>query len=156
MARRPRVGAVAIAGARDPDSNTASQAHELSARLRTRAYRLDHADADGREALEQYAAASKMVPKTPRACELDMARALFAGEAAGDAALAFRELYLAARKHHAALGPGASTCLDNLDRLLSAADAYRPTGEALRNLEKDADRGMYVASPSPPKVSAWR
>ncbi|MRG90839.1 AMIN domain-containing protein [Polyangium spumosum] len=151
--------AVAIASSRAGRNERGAALARLAADLRARAYRLDQAEADAREALELYAASASAAAGTLQGCEADRRRALLAGELARDAAVSYRETYLASRRQ-AVLAPR-TPCHAALERTLAVAFAYRPRGDALRALEHEGDlaseaasRGVtapsaFVASPPP-------
>jgi N-acetylmuramoyl-L-alanine amidase len=147
---------VAIASAKKGKTEEGARLSHLSGDLRTRLWRTDQAAADAREALELYAAAAAALPSGD-GCEADRKRALLAGELARDARVAYRELYLTARRQAAlaAKRPGArSPCLVALDLELARAVAFRPEGEAMRTLEREgnaqeaAGRAVPVAAAS--------
>ncbi|HRI71067.1 MAG TPA: N-acetylmuramoyl-L-alanine amidase, partial [Polyangium sp.] len=129
--------AVAIASSRAGHNERGAVLAELAAALRTRLFRLDRADADAREALELHAAAASAAAGTAAGCEADRLRALLAGELAGDAALTFRELYLASRRQ--AVLVARTSCPAAIERALALATAYRPRGDAMTALEREGD-----------------
>ncbi len=133
--------AVAIAAQRAGQSPEGAELGLLAADLRARLWRLDQSQTDAREALELYGAAA-LAATTPEAgCEAERRRALLAGELARDAAVAYRELYLASRRQEGRGSTSAapSKCLSTIDMALAAAVAYRPGGDAMRALEHDGD-----------------
>ncbi|UQA63877.1 N-acetylmuramoyl-L-alanine amidase [Polyangium aurulentum] len=136
--------AVAIASSRAGRTERGAALAMLAADLRARAYRIDQADADAREALELYAASASAASGTAAGCEADRRRALLAGEHARDASLAFRELYLASRRQ-AVLAPR-SPCHTALERALAQAAAYRPKAEAMWALEREGNAAAEAAS----------
>jgi N-acetylmuramoyl-L-alanine amidase len=162
----PRAEAVAVADAlaiaaqkagRGPEGERLSR---LAGDLRAAMWRLDRAAGDAREAIEQYANAALVSGGSEGGCEAERQRALIAGDLAADAAVAYRELYLASRRHQgrlktvAAPQAGAGKCLAALEMSLAAGVAYRPTGDAMRALERDgdvaADAAERGAAPAPP------
>ncbi len=138
---RPEVVAiadsVAIASSRAGRNERGASLASLAAALRTRAYRLDRADADAREALELHAAAASAAAGTPAGCEADRQRALLAGELARDAAVTYRELYLASRRQ--AVLAARTPCHASIDRALALASAFRPRSDAMTVLEREGD-----------------
>jgi N-acetylmuramoyl-L-alanine amidase len=130
---------------RSPES---ARLARLAADLRARLWRFDQIPTDAREAIELYAEVTRLVAGTEEGCEADRRRALLAGELARDAGAAYRELYLASRRQAAVTGrvdavrgaAGArSKCLTGLDLALAQAIAYRPSGEAMRALERNGN-----------------
>ena len=165
--------ALAIESSKQGTTPEGAALARLAADLRVRAWRIDQAAADGREALELYAAAAGAGSGTEEGCEADARRALLAGEMARDARAAYREIYLASRRQaavapRAVAGRGAG-CVTGLDLALAQAVAYRPTGDAMRALEREgniaaegARRGvvpvvappLVIADAAPPPASA--
>src|SRR4051812_23516775 len=80
--------AVAVASAKQGKTTEGARLAKLAADLRVRLWRFDRAAADGREALELYAAAAGALEGAER-CAIERLRAGFAGELAGDGATAF-------------------------------------------------------------------
>ncbi len=158
--------ALAVAAAQSGRGAEGATLTRLAADLRARLFRIDHADGDAREAIELYGAEARSRLGSEEACEADRRRALLAGELAGDPAASFRELFLAERRHSAALGASSghagSRCLATIADALSRAGAYRPTIVAMRALERDGaaaaesgTRAAAVAGPAPtPPASA--
>jgi N-acetylmuramoyl-L-alanine amidase len=156
----PRAEAVAIADAIAVAAHRAGRTPEaarltrLAADLRARLWRFDQTAGDAREAEELYGTAAVLAGGTDEGCEAERRRALIAGEQRHDAAVAYRELYLAGRRHQGrvrAAGPadaGAglpSRCASALDMALAAAVAYRPAAEAMRALEREGDTAAEAA-----------
>lgn len=139
--------AAAPTAATDPDrSREAARLAQLAADLRRRLWRFDRTAADAREAIELYTEAARLAAGSDAGCEADRRRALLAGELAGDAGASYREIYLVSRRQAALAGPprpgvdaAAAACLAALDRALAQAVAYRPSGEAMRALEREGD-----------------
>jgi N-acetylmuramoyl-L-alanine amidase len=139
--------AAAPAGSAEPGrSIEAARLAQVAADLRRRLWRFDRTAADAREAIELYGEAARLAAGTEAGCEADRRRALLAGELAGDAGASYREIYLVSRRQAALAGPpkpgvdaAAAACLARLDRSLSQAIAYRPSGEAMRALEREGD-----------------
>jgi N-acetylmuramoyl-L-alanine amidase len=129
--------AVAIASSRAGHNERGAALASLAAALRTRAFRIDRADADAREALELHAAAASAAAGTLAGCEADRQRALLAGELAGDAATTYRELYLASRRQ--SVLAARTPCHAAIDRALALAAAFRPRGDAMTALEREGD-----------------
>lgn len=172
--------AVAIASSRAGATARGAELARLAADLRARLFRLDQSATDGREAAELYAAAAAALravagqPGAPAdageaACEIERRRALLEGEMARDAALTYRGLYLASRRHAAlaaraaappagssappAGAPARSVCLGAIDVALAQAAAYRPSGERLRALEQEGDRAQAAALTGEPAAA---
>lgn len=129
--------AVAIASSRAGHNERGAALASLAAALRTRAFRIDRADADAREALELHAAAASAAAGTLAGCEADRQRALLAGELAGDAAVTYRELYLASRRQ--SVLASRTPCHSAIDRALALAAAFRPRSDAMTALEREGD-----------------
>ena len=168
---RPEV--VAIADAVSISSHRAGRTPEgarlarLAADLRARVWRADRAAGDAREAIELYATAAVLAGGNEQGCEAERRRALLAGEMARDAALSYRELYLASRRHQGRsrgrvidrdAGADPARCAASLDMALAAAIAYRPAGESMRALEREGDTAENAAekgaAPAAPATSA--
>lgn len=155
----PRPEVVAIADQVAIESSRAGKTAEgarlatLAARLRARAYRVDGAGADAREAVELYRAAAQALTGE-QACRVDLERALFAGDVAHDARELFREAYLVQKRWAPTLAPqgsfGESACLTRASRALALVDAHRPTPEALAALDASAQAPSPSPSPSAP------
>lgn len=135
---------LAVAATRGANAEDTTRLYALAASLRLLTFRRDAAAADGREVLELLAAAAKSAPLREQACEHTRERALAAGEVAQDAAVSYRELYLAQRAYEDL--PATSPCAVGLKNLLDAASAFRPTGDALRRLEQEATRAARAAA----------
>lgn len=147
--------AVAVASLRarppgEPSGRSPESARlaRLAADLRARLWRFDQIPTDAREAIELYAEVTRLAAGTEEGCEAERRRALLAGELARDAAAVYRELYLASRRQAALTGradavrgaEGArSRCLTGFDLALAQAIAYRPSGEAMRALERNGN-----------------
>ena len=129
-----------------------------AADLRARAWRLDQTQSDAREAIELYGAAAAAAAGADLGCEADLQRALLAGELARDAAVGYREIYLAARRQKALGGKdgdaGRAGCLASLDRALAHAVAFRPSGDAMRALERDGNAAADAALRGAPAAAA--
>jgi N-acetylmuramoyl-L-alanine amidase len=140
---------VAIAASREGKSAEGARLSRLAAELRTRAWRFDGTASDASRALELYGEAAARSGGED-GCQADRRRALLAGELAHDAAQSYRELYLARRRQAARLGGDAATspCLAAIDLSIAQAVAFRPSGEALRALEREGN-GAAEASARP-------
>jgi N-acetylmuramoyl-L-alanine amidase len=163
IAAHPSTVAPTLAAA--PSAEGASLGR-LAADLRARLWRLDQAPGDAREAVELYAAAAVAAPAAEEGCEAERRRALLTGELARDAAVAYRELYVASRRQEGRAaarlgdgGAGSARCLASIAMALAAAVAYRPAGEGMRTLEHDGDlaadaarRGAPPMGPAPAPV----
>jgi N-acetylmuramoyl-L-alanine amidase len=106
----------------------------LAADVRARSFRVGHADADAREALELYAAAGRrgLVPAPEEACQAAREHAVIAAELAHDPAVYYREAYVASKLFSD--GPCGSSLQDGLRSLA----AYRPANDVLADLDKEA------------------
>jgi N-acetylmuramoyl-L-alanine amidase len=126
----------------DAEPSARAEVMSVAAALRARLWRADQADADGREAVELYGAAARAVTGAALGCESDRARALLLGEIERNAAVSYRELYLSSRRQRA-LGEGDDAlraCTSALDRDLARVLAFRPSAEAMAELEREGDR----------------
>jgi N-acetylmuramoyl-L-alanine amidase len=135
----------------------AARLAQLAADLRRRLWRFDRTAADAREAIELYGESARLAAGTEAGCQADRRRALLAGELGGDATTTYREIYLVSRRQSMLAGPpkpgvdaAAAACLAQLDRALAQAIAYRPSGDAMRALEREGD----AAAQAPSKVVA--
>lgn len=144
--------ALAIASAKEGKTEEGASLARLAADLRARLWRMDQTAADGREALELYAASAAAMAGAEDGCESDRQRALFAGEIARDAATAYRELYITSRRQAVLTTSRTkpddarrSACLASVDSALAHATAYRPTGDAMRALEQDGNAAAQLA-----------
>lgn len=153
--------AIAIAAHRAGRSPEGVRLSRLAADLRARAWRMDQTASDAREAIELYATTAMLAGGTEEGCDAERRRALIAGELARDAAVSYREIYLASRRHQGrARGVPAdksakpSRCAADLDMALAAAIAFRPSGDAMRALEREGDTAEAAAEkgapPAPP------
>lgn len=144
---------VAIASSKAGHNARGAELAALAAALRTRAFRLDRADADAREALELHAAVASAAAGTPVGCEADRQRALLAGELAGDAAVTYRELYLASRRQ-SVLAPR-TPCHAAIDRALALASPFRPRADIMTALEREGDLAAAGAARGATTPSAF-
>jgi N-acetylmuramoyl-L-alanine amidase len=137
--------AVAIAAHRAGRSPEGVLLAMTAADLRARLWRTDQALGDAREAVELYAAAALTAEDPADQCEAERRRAVLSGELARDAGVSYRELYLASRRQEGrapdagAPSAGFTRCLSNIDVSLAEAVAFRPTGDAMRALEREGD-----------------
>lgn len=119
-----------------------------AAELRERVWRLDGTATDAREALELL----QQVVSDPAAgslgCEADWRRARLVGELSGDAALAYREIFLATERQTSKTGPEAEACLARLRGMMARVEAFRPTGSAWQALQQEGAR-LASAAPTP-------
>lgn len=145
--------AVAVASAKAGASPEGASLALLAAELRVRSWRVDRSAADAHEAQELYRAAAAAFGPTLEGCRASLRGALFAGELAGGAAATYRALYLAERVEASRSAP--QPCLDAFRVARAAAVAFRPTGEALAALEKDAEAAVLAARAAlaPPPAS---
>jgi N-acetylmuramoyl-L-alanine amidase len=149
--------AVAVLASKEPSVEEQARLYGLAADLRVRSWRADRAEADAREALELYAAAARTARGLDAACEADRERALLAGELSASATVAYREIYLAKRRHRVAGSSGKeSACLAALQKDLARADAFRPTGAELAALEREGDRAeQATVTAAGPSAAPW-
>lgn len=144
---------VAIAASREGKTAEGARLSRLAADLRTRAWRFDGTASDASRAIELYGEASTRSGGED-GCQADRRRALLAGELAHDAAQTYRELYLARRRQAARLGADAanSPCLLAIDTAIAQAAAFRPSGEALRALEREGNGAADASASARPGV----
>lgn len=140
---------IAVAASKDASEEEQARLYRLAADLRARIWRSDRADADAREAMELYASSARSARGKEAGCEADRARALLMGEVQHDANLTYRTLYLVKRKYAALAANSESACVAALGRDLAMTQPYRPSGDALVALEKEADRAEMLARSSP-------
>lgn len=153
----PRAEVVALAHELAVESSRAGRTPEgaglaaTAARLRELIWRREHAEADGREALELYRAAVRAALPAAQACELDRARATLVGELAGRAEATYRALYVAKRRQEAVAerrsepDEASRACIASMEAALSAASTFRPSAADMVELAKDADREASIA-----------
>lgn len=144
--------AVAVASAKSGASQEGAALALLAADLRARLWRVDRAAADAHEAFELYKAASAAYGPTLDGCKTSLRSALFAGEVAGDAAATYRALFVTERVEIARGAP--APCVDAFRVARAAAIAFRPDGDKLAALEKEADRAVAAARVAAPVVVA--
>jgi len=122
-----------------------------AAQLRELMWRREHAEADGREALELYRAALRTGLPTALACEHDRARATLSGEVAGRAEETYRALYIAIRRQESVNARGDTpdeaslACIAKMEAALAAAAPFRPSASEMVELAKDADHEATIA-----------
>jgi N-acetylmuramoyl-L-alanine amidase len=115
-----------------------------SADLRARLWRVGHADADVREAIEIYASTVKAALAQGAAdegCQAAFAQALLASEQARDPALLYRNLYTSAKLF------AGSACEGAFADALSAMVSYRPGKDVLAALDQEAEKRRPHAAP---------
>jgi N-acetylmuramoyl-L-alanine amidase len=148
---------LAIAASRGKDTPEAPRLALLAARLRERVWRLDRSATDAREALELYATVVEGAAGDAQACEADLRRARLAGELERDAGRLYRELFLARERQGAVAGDGDALdgCLGRLERMLEQCEPFRPNGEALAALRREAtESAASLARITPPAATA--
>ncbi len=145
--------AVAVASAKSGASPEGAGLALLAADLRARLWRIDRAAADAHEAFELYRAASAAYGPTEAGCRTSLRAAHFAGEVAGDAGATYRALFIAERVEAARGAP--ASCVDAIRVARAAAIAFRPDGEKLAALEKDAEIAVAAARCAR-RSSPWR
>src|SRR4051794_21181530 len=127
---------LAIQGERAPKGGERARLLRIAGDLRARTFRVAHADADAREALELYAAvvreALRVAPE--EACGAAMAHAALAAEMAHDPALYYREAYVASKLFSQA------ACAPSLEGVLRELAVFRPANDVLSELEQEATR----------------
>jgi len=151
-----RAEVVALAHALAVASSKAGRTEEgtllaaTAAKLRELMWRREHAEADGREALELYRAAIRTGLPSAAACEYDRARATLTGELAGRAEETYRALYIAIRRQES-VKPGDTpsqaslACITKMQAALGAASPFRPSASEMVELAKDADHEASIA-----------
>ncbi|MBK8257665.1 MAG: N-acetylmuramoyl-L-alanine amidase [Polyangiaceae bacterium] len=144
--------AVAVLSAKAGATPEGAKLALTAANLRARLWRADRAVADAHEAHELYAAAANAFGPTVEGCDAALRDALFAGEVAGDAAVTYRQLFIAERVLTARGAPEA--CLDRVRTVRAATGAFRPEGDRLALLEKDAAAAAASAKIAAPGVGA--
>lgn len=147
--------AVAVASAKSGASPEGAYLALLAADLRARLWRLDRSTADAHEAFELYKAAAAAFGPTPEGCRTSLRGALFSGEVAADASATYRALFIGERVETSRGSPAA--CLDTYRVARASAIAYRPEGDKLAALEKEADQAVAAAraaAPPPPASSS--
>jgi len=128
---------LAVAAARRGPSLAAVRLSRLAAELRTRLWRVGHAEADAREAIELYASASKAALEQGLAdegCQSALGHAWLAAELARDPGSLYRELYTAAKLYDSA------ACDPLFDAALKTMAAYRPPQELIARLDEEVER----------------
>jgi N-acetylmuramoyl-L-alanine amidase len=108
----------------------------LSADLRARSWRVGHAEADAREAMELYTAALRpdSLPSADDACRAALGHAEIASELARDPVLYWREAYVSAKV------VSSPDCASAFSGILRSLAAYRPSPEVVGQLDKEAER----------------
>jgi N-acetylmuramoyl-L-alanine amidase len=137
---------LAVAAARLGPVAWALRLSRRSADLRARLWRVGHADADAREAIEIYAATVKGALAQGAAdegCQAAFAHALLASEHARDPVLLYRHLYSSAKLF------AGSVCEPQLADALSAMVAYRPGREVLASLDQEVENRRSHAATAP-------
>jgi N-acetylmuramoyl-L-alanine amidase len=136
---------LAVAAANMPVGEHALRLTRLAADLRARMWRVGHAEADAREAIELYRSASKSAMSaraTDEACRDQIGQATIAAELARAPAVLFRELYSASKR------------FDGCDELfagpLKAVEAFRPSTEELAALDSEARKTRIESNQKPP------
>ncbi len=149
--------AASKAKAASTEEPTSTQMLWVAARLRERLWRLDGSVTDAREAMELYRQVLKE-GGSDVSCEADWRQARLAGEVEHDAALAYRELFLATERQAAGekSDAAAEACLARLRAMLSRVELFKPTGTAWQALQQEGAE-LAVAPPSgggaPPSAS---
>lgn len=144
--------AVAVASAKAGASPEGAGLALLAAELRARSWRVDRSPADAHEAHELYRAAAAAFGPTAEGCRASLRGALFTGELAQDAAVTYRALFITERVEAARGAP--QPCLDAFRVARAAAVAFRPEGDKLAALEKEAEAAVVSARAAVPLVPA--
>ena len=139
---------LAVAASRLNPGPVALRLARLAADLRTRLWRVGHAEADAREAMEIYRAASKdalAAGAMEEGCRDALGHAVVAAELARAPALLYREGFVATKLFDA-------TCERMFADVLKTIDAFRPAKEELDVLETEAVRQKKGSAsvPEPP------
>ncbi len=145
--------AVAVLASKELAPGDQARLYRLAADLRLRVFRLDHEEADAREALALLGEAARAGRGHELGCEAERARAQLLGELAGDAATQYKELYLAKRRLGAPAA-ATSTCALAIERDLALASGFRPSGADLWALEREGDRAAEGAMPKASAASS--
>jgi N-acetylmuramoyl-L-alanine amidase len=128
---------LAVASAKSSIGPRALRLARLAAELRTRMWRVGHADADAREAMELYRSASKgalAANAADEGCRAAFEYAVLSGELAHAPATLYREAYVASKRFSGA------PCDGLFSNVLSSLQAFRPSQEELAALEAEAMR----------------
>jgi N-acetylmuramoyl-L-alanine amidase len=112
----------------------------LAADLRARSWRVGHAEADAREALELYAAVLRAdsPPSPDDACRAALGHAEIASELARDPALYWKEAYVSSKV------VASPDCAATFSGILRSVGAYRPSSEVVEQLDTEAERRRGV------------
>lgn len=140
--------AVAVASAKAGASPEGASLALLAADLRARSWRVDRSQADAHEAQELYRASAAAFGPTLDGCRASLRGALFDGELAQDASATYRALFVTERVLTSRNAPAA--CLDTFRVARATIVAFRPDGEKLAALEKEADAAVAAARVAPP------
>ncbi len=149
---------ISIAATKALEANTpaeppAAKLQYQAAQLRERIWRLDGSSTDAREAMELYGQVVDSDAAGALSCEADWRRARLQGEVTGDAAGAYRELFLATERQsvRAQSGPLAEACLARLRDMMSRVVPFKPSGTAWQALQRE---GVELATPRAPTTGA--
>ena len=134
---------LAIAASRVASPTSDFRLSHLAAELRLRMWRVGHAEADAREAIELFRAASKSAlaaDATDESCRDALARAIVAAELARAPSVLYRDVYALSK-----LFDGAA-CEALFAGVLKTVEAYRPSSEELAALETETLKQKAEAS----------
>lgn len=124
----------------------------IAAALRERIYRIDHKEADLREAILLQEQARDLGTGTEAGCAADLAAARLRGELGASGSVTYREVYLTKRRQRALLPDARGACLQEVEQLLALLTALAPTGPARAALEKEGDRAASTATATPTAI----
>ncbi len=130
------------------EAPTPAELRLKAAELRERVWRLDGSPSDAREAMALYE--QVVADGGTMGCEADWRRARIHAELSGDAAAAYRELFLATERQGATTSgdEDADACLAGLRDMAQRVAAFRPTGTAWQALQREGAR-LASAQPTP-------
>jgi N-acetylmuramoyl-L-alanine amidase len=138
---------LAVASAKVSAGPPAIRLVRLAAELRTRMWRVGHAEADAREAMELYRSASKGALSAGAAdegCKSALGHAVVAAELAKAPALLYREVYAASKLFETA------PCDELFAGVLRSLEAFRPPKEELASLDAEALKQKNEIAKQPP------
>ncbi len=125
-----------VASAKMEPGPQALHLSRLAADLRARMWRVGHADADAREAIELYRESSRTAAKIgamEEGCQDALGHAVLAAELARAPALLYREVYRASKLFDAPL------CEDRFSRVLKSLGPFRPSQDELAALDAESE-----------------
>jgi N-acetylmuramoyl-L-alanine amidase len=137
---------LAVASAKTPPGPVALRLSRLAAELRTRMWRVGHAEADAREAIELYRSTSKAALAahvSEEGCKTALGRAVVSAELARAPALLYREAYASSKLFD---GPA---CDELFAGVLKSLDAFRPAKEELAAIEAESAKEKTESAKQP-------